>query len=240
MGVFDWLKLGIGAFVGACIGYHVGIWTGTNAGYDKRVAEEAVATAKADAERRGDDAKLQGMSDYDLCVAGLRSGGVRDFEPCETLRAVGSDSPDTCRHGRADTGGSSGLRKSDRERSKRRKIEVLVNDMEQPMPENMDALLRRMDGMERNSSDISRMITEIVANSAAMGARVKTLEDIQQDRRVADVERAAREHAMQKDIASIQTDVTTIKTGINRVLWAVALAVVTTFVGFVLRGGLHG
>jgi hypothetical protein len=90
-GLFDWLKIGAGAVVGLLIGYQVGHWRGVDVGYDKRIAEEAVATAKVDAERRGDDAKLQGMSDYDLCVAGLRSGGLRDFEPCAVLRGVGEE-----------------------------------------------------------------------------------------------------------------------------------------------------
>lgn len=89
--LFDWLKLGAGAVVGLVLGYQVGHWRGVDAGYDQRIAEEAVATAKADAERRGDDAKLQSMSDYDLCVAGLRSGGLRDFEPCSVLRGVGAE-----------------------------------------------------------------------------------------------------------------------------------------------------
>lgn len=91
IGLFDWLKLGVGAIVGVVIGYQVGHWRGESAGYDQRIAEEAVATAKADAERRGDDAKLQSMSDYDLCVAGLRAGGLRDFEPCSVLRGVDAE-----------------------------------------------------------------------------------------------------------------------------------------------------
>lgn len=86
--VIGWLKIGAGAAVGAIIGYQVGHWRGETAGYEKHIAETAIASAKADAERRGDDAKLQSMSDYDLCVAGLRVGGVRDFSPCDVLRRV--------------------------------------------------------------------------------------------------------------------------------------------------------
>ena len=90
IGLLDWLKLGVGAVVGLALGYQVGHWRGESAGYDQRIAEEAVATAKADAERRGDDAKLQSMSDYDLCVAGLRSSRM-PIEPCSVLRGVGAE-----------------------------------------------------------------------------------------------------------------------------------------------------
>lgn len=108
------------------------------------------------------------------------------------------------------------------------------------MTEDLEKLLRRVDIVERNSSDLSRTITQIVNGAAAMDARLKALESIQQDRRVSDVERSGREQAMQKDIALIQTDVTSIKTGINKVLWGLAGSVGVAFLGFVLRGGLGG
>lgn len=97
-----------------------------------------------------------------------------------------------------------------------------------------------MDMAERNAADFARTLGEIVTGTSAMDSRVRALESIQQDRRVSDVERTSREQAMQKDIASIQTDVSSIKAGINRVLWAVALGVLAAFIGFVLRGGLNG
>ena len=84
-GLFDWLKIGAAATAGLLIGYQVGHWQGESAGYDKRVAEQAVEAVKADAERRGDDAKLQNMSDFDLCVAGLRNSRL-SVEVCEALR----------------------------------------------------------------------------------------------------------------------------------------------------------
>ena len=90
-GLFDWLKLGVGAIVGVIIGYQVGHWRGVDAGYDKRIAETAIAAAKADAERRGDDAKLQGLSDYDLCLAGLRASRMPDISACDVLRGVGEE-----------------------------------------------------------------------------------------------------------------------------------------------------
>ncbi|MDX0127402.1 hypothetical protein GOC15_22770 [Sinorhizobium meliloti] len=51
------------------------------------IAEQAAANRKAELERKNDDAKLRGMSDYDLCVDGLRSRGL-SIDPCNELRGV--------------------------------------------------------------------------------------------------------------------------------------------------------
>jgi len=89
-GLLDGLKIGAGVIVGLLIGYQVGHWRGHVAGYEKRIAEAAVEAVKTDAERRGDDAKLQGLSDYDLCVVGLRASRM-PIEPCDVLRGVGEE-----------------------------------------------------------------------------------------------------------------------------------------------------
>lgn len=106
--------------------------------------------------------------------------------------------------------------------------------------EDFEKLLRRVDTVERNASDISRTITEIATGTAAIDLRVKVLEGIQQDRRVSDVERSAREQAMQKDISTIQSDMLAIRTGINKLLWGLAGSVGAAAVAFVVRGGLSG
>lgn len=108
------------------------------------------------------------------------------------------------------------------------------------MTDDVDKLLRRMDVVERNASDLARTMTEIATTTVAMDARVKTLENIQQDRRVSDVERSAREQGMEKDIKSIEGRMAKIETGINKLLWGLAGSVGLAFVGFVLRGGLSG
>lgn len=54
------------------------------------VAEQAVADRKAELERKGDDAKLKGMSDFDLCVDGLRSRRL-PVDACGILRGVPSE-----------------------------------------------------------------------------------------------------------------------------------------------------
>lgn len=51
------------------------------------VAEQAAADRKAEIERKGDDAKLRGMSDYDLCVGGLRSRRL-PIDACDVLRGL--------------------------------------------------------------------------------------------------------------------------------------------------------
>jgi len=52
-----------------------------NEGRSRLIAEQAVQSQKEELERKGDDAKLQRMSDFDLCVAYL--GGVPE---CDSLR----------------------------------------------------------------------------------------------------------------------------------------------------------
>ncbi len=51
------------------------------------IAEQAAADRKVEIERKGDDAKLRGMSDYDLCVDGLRFRRL-PVEPCDVLRGL--------------------------------------------------------------------------------------------------------------------------------------------------------
>jgi len=52
-----------------------------NEGRSRYIAEQAVQDQKSELERKGDDAKIQRMSDYDLCVAYL--GRVPD---CDSLK----------------------------------------------------------------------------------------------------------------------------------------------------------
>lgn len=80
--------VGLAAFLaGAGIFYAIGHWRGESAGYDRRIAEVAIADGKAELERKGDDAKLQSMSDYDLCVVGLRGSGM-PVDACQQLRGL--------------------------------------------------------------------------------------------------------------------------------------------------------
>lgn len=80
-----------GAAVGFIVGvlaYKVGVWMGTSVGYARRNAEIAIIAGKIEAERRGEDAKIQSMSDYELCVYGVRAAGMRETGICDQLRGL--------------------------------------------------------------------------------------------------------------------------------------------------------
>ncbi|RWE78795.1 hypothetical protein [Mesorhizobium sp.] len=85
--------IGLVALVAAVpTAYLWGHHKGDRDGYDRRVAEMAAADRKAEMERKGDDAKLRTMSDYDLCVAGLRGNGM-PVDACEQLRGLPEKRP---------------------------------------------------------------------------------------------------------------------------------------------------
>ena len=88
IGVLDGLKLAAGAILGGVVVYsYVQAFTlpaARQEGRDRLIAEQAVQSQKEELERKGDDAKLQRMSDYDLCVAYL--GGVPE---CDSLKLRG-------------------------------------------------------------------------------------------------------------------------------------------------------
>lgn len=56
-------------------------------GKSAAIAEMAVSATKIEMERKGDDASLQTKTDYELCVLGLRSGGL-PVDACDQLRGV--------------------------------------------------------------------------------------------------------------------------------------------------------
>ncbi|MEK1930672.1 MAG: hypothetical protein AAAC47_12990 [Pararhizobium sp.] len=57
------------------------------AGREIERAAQAAADRKSEIERKGDDAKLRSMPDYDLCVDGLRSRRL-SIDACEQLRGL--------------------------------------------------------------------------------------------------------------------------------------------------------
>ena len=70
----------LGAVVIGSMAYLVGSERGKSEGRARVIAEQAVAAQREEIERKGDDAKLQRMSDFDLCVSYL--GRVPD---CDAL-----------------------------------------------------------------------------------------------------------------------------------------------------------
>ncbi|OBQ68419.1 hypothetical protein EFV37_25000 [Mesorhizobium loti] len=88
-----WKLVALAALIAAVpIAYLVGHGRGDSSGYSRRVAEVAAADLKAELERKGDNAKLAGMSDYDLCVSGLRGSGM-PVDACEQLRGLPESKP---------------------------------------------------------------------------------------------------------------------------------------------------
>lgn len=91
LGILDWIKIGgaalAGAVIAAVIAYPIGHSIGDRQGYNRRIVEQAVADTKAEAERKGDDAKIGSMADYDLCVASLKRRGM-PVELCDELRGL--------------------------------------------------------------------------------------------------------------------------------------------------------
>lgn len=89
----NWKVVALAALIAAVpAGYLLGHWNGDSQGYSRRVAEVAAADVKAELERKGDNAKLQGMSDFDLCVAGLRGNGM-PVDACDQLRGLPAKQP---------------------------------------------------------------------------------------------------------------------------------------------------
>lgn len=85
MGLLDAAKLAGGALLGAAAVFAysqlVSLPAARSEGRARLIAEQAVQSQKEELERKGDDAKLQRMDDYSLCIAYL--GRVRE---CDSLR----------------------------------------------------------------------------------------------------------------------------------------------------------
>jgi hypothetical protein len=82
-----WIVTVLAAIVAVGVAYGTGHWRGDSQGFDRAVAVQAAADRKADLERKGDDAKFQNLSQFDLCVAGLRSNRM-PVDACEQLRGL--------------------------------------------------------------------------------------------------------------------------------------------------------
>lgn len=122
--------------------------------------------------------------------------------------------------------------------------------------EFMQTMERRVDGIERNHTDLARSHTEIVKHISGVEKRLERLEDAYQDDRVERAARIERDKALLAQIEGIsktldklqglglegvKTDVTSIKDGFNKMFWLVGGAIVTGFGGLlfvVFRQGL--
>lgn len=85
MGLLDAAKLAGGALIGAVVvvayTHLVSLPAARSDAKARLIAEQAVQSQREELERKGDDAKLQRMDDYSLCIAYL--GRVRE---CDSLR----------------------------------------------------------------------------------------------------------------------------------------------------------
>lgn len=65
---------------------------GKREGAQRAVVEQLQSDAQAERDRNKSDAKLQALSDFDLCVRSLRSRGMR-VDACEQLRGLPESKP---------------------------------------------------------------------------------------------------------------------------------------------------
>lgn len=81
----------IGLYVVAALAVAGAVWwwghSQYQAGYAAHETEMAIAAANAEKERRDDDARLQSLSDYDLCTGYLRARGM-PVDACDQLRGL--------------------------------------------------------------------------------------------------------------------------------------------------------
>lgn len=101
-----------------------------------------------------------------------------------------------------------------------------------------DDIPRRLDAIERNASDLARTATAMMEEFAGVKQRVRELEEHHQDYRVRTAAEAERDKALQSDITNIKDDIKAIKSLGKWFLMIFIGAIVTAFVGFIIRGGL--
>lgn len=90
--VLKYWQVGAGAVLGALISAGPVYLYGTNQGRQQAAVEQLQSDVKAERDRNKSDAKLQALSDYDLCVQSLRSRGMR-VDACEQLRGLPKSQP---------------------------------------------------------------------------------------------------------------------------------------------------
>lgn len=124
------------------------------------------------------------------------------------------------------------------------------------MLQRLEKVESRLDGVERNTSDLARSITGIVDNHKGIAERLTEYERAEFKKQIEDAVAAEREKQLQKDIAAmkasidaisamnlgqVKVDVASIKSDNNKLFWLVLGAVVTGFIGIgflVFKNGL--
>jgi chromosome segregation ATPase len=101
-----------------------------------------------------------------------------------------------------------------------------------------DTTARRLDGIERNASDLARTATVMMEEMTLLKGRVRELEEHHQDYRVRTAAEAERDKALQSDISNIKDDIKSIKSLGKSFLTTFISAIILAFVAFLIKGGL--
>lgn len=99
------------------------------------------------------------------------------------------------------------------------------------MTEEQEKTLRRLDGIERNLSDVSKSITEIILDHKKTK---EVLDEIKVDRAV----RQERDKNLNDRLDRIEADVSAIKRLGLWILTAIGSGMVLAILNFILKGGL--
>lgn len=99
------------------------------------------------------------------------------------------------------------------------------------MTEEQEKTLRRLDGIERNLSDVGKSITEIVLDHKKTK---DVLDEIKVDRAV----RQERDKSLNERLDRIESDVSAIKRLGMWILMAIGSGMVLAVLQFIIKGGL--
>lgn len=91
-GPLSYIQIGAGVALGALIASGPFYLYGKSAGRQQAVVEQLKSDVQAERDRNQSDAKLQALSDFDLCVQSLRSRGM-PVDACEQLRGIQESKP---------------------------------------------------------------------------------------------------------------------------------------------------
>lgn len=91
LAIFDYIKMGaaatVGALVAGSVAYTWGHVKGDSAGYARFAAEQTVADLAAAKARSKNDVRIQNLSNYNFCVDALKRRGL-PVDSCDELRGL--------------------------------------------------------------------------------------------------------------------------------------------------------
>lgn len=105
-------------------------------------------------------------------------------------------------------------------------------------PTDVRDLLRRLDVVERNQTDLSSSYTKFVDSASSHEMRLKTLEQDHLERRIDRAREEERDKNLMARLDRMDGKIGGIEANGSKLLWLVLGSVIVTVVGFVLSGGL--